>query len=364
MIKNLIDFDHLNTVGEAARRAALCCAAMNSAPLFALLLLSLAPASAAAQPVTFKLENHVSQGRKPSLTVTARVRVSDLALDLSRTEDGGKVSAHHAALRSGQSVTFSIGEGTAGRAHYEGALTMKTPDGEWRSELHFETLVQTDLKVRYDYDHLDLERRTLRFQVSRPVASAEIDVIGDDGQAIGEGNASYSGEPDGAWLPITWTQREGNAMVLRLRVTDGAGFETRVELTPWALTVAHEEVNFATGSAVIESTERPKLDEALRTIVAAAERVKRFVRCRLYVSGHTDTVGSRDANRRLSLDRAQAIALYFKKKGLALPISYDGFGEEVQKVKTPDETDEPANRRVDYVLSARAPSGGAWREAR
>jgi hypothetical protein len=39
-----------------------------------------------------------------------------------------------------------------------------------------------------------------------------------------------------------------------------------------------------------------------------------------------------------------------------VPIAFAGFGEDVPKVKTPDETDERANRRADYVLG---PVGGA-----
>ncbi|HEV7555274.1 MAG TPA: OmpA family protein, partial [Kofleriaceae bacterium] len=75
----------------------------------------------------------------------------------------------------------------------------------------------------------------------------------------------------------------------------------------------------------------------------------------LYVAGHTDTVGSSASNRKLSLARARAIATYFRGKGLVMPIAFAGFGEDVLAVKTPDETDEHANRRVDYVLG---PAGG------
>ena len=37
-----------------------------------------------------------------------------------------------------------------------------------------------------------------------------------------------------------------------------------------------------------------------------------------------------------------------------------GFGEDQPAVATPDETDEPANRRADYVLKVEPPSAGAW----
>jgi outer membrane protein OmpA-like peptidoglycan-associated protein len=81
-----------------------------------------------------------------------------------------------------------------------------------------------------------------------------------------------------------------------------------------------------------------------------------FVKMRLYIAGHTDTVGPSAKNRKLSIDRAAAIGKYFRSKGLAIPIAYAGFGEDVLKAKTADNVDERINRRADYVLG---PAAGA-----
>jgi outer membrane protein OmpA-like peptidoglycan-associated protein len=80
------------------------------------------------------------------------------------------------------------------------------------------------------------------------------------------------------------------------------------------------------------------------------------MKMKLYIAGHTDTVGDSPKNRKLALDRAVAIARYFKKQGIAIPIAVAGFGEDVLKVKTADNTDERGNRRADYVLG---PAAGA-----
>ena len=50
-------------------------------------------------------------------------------------------------------------------------------------------------------------------------------------------------------------------------------------------------------------------------------------------------------------DRARSIAAWFRKRGVKIPISYEGFGETSLAVKTADSVDEIRNRRVDYVLS-------------
>ena len=213
------------------------------------------------------------------------------------------------------------------------------------------------LKIGYDAEHLDLDKHVLQFKPSRMPASATLAVVGEDGDEIGHGSASYTTAPADGWLSITWTQPDHlMAMILRLRVVAADGAATNVELIPWSVAVAHEDVNFATDSAVIEPGETQKLDAAVTKIEEKIKRSEKFLKMRLYIAGHTDTVGPPAKNRKLSLDRALAIGQYFKKKGIAVPIVVAGFGEDVLKVKTPDNTDERANRRADYVLG---PVGGA-----
>jgi outer membrane protein OmpA-like peptidoglycan-associated protein len=62
-------------------------------------------------------------------------------------------------------------------------------------------------------------------------------------------------------------------------------------------------------------------------------------------------VGDKGANRTLSQQRARAIGAYFRKKGLSVPIYFQGFGEDALAVKTEDNVDEARNRRALYILS-------------
>jgi outer membrane protein OmpA-like peptidoglycan-associated protein len=212
------------------------------------------------------------------------------------------------------------------------------------------------MKVGYDLDHLDLDHHVLQFTLSRPAGSADLVVVGDDGKELGTGTASYHNEAPGTWLAISWTQPAGTrVMQLRLRAVSADNVVTNLELVPWSVAVDHQDVVFATNSAVIEPSENAKLDASLTKIDDIVKRSERFLKMQLYVAGHTDTVGSSASNRKLSLARARAIAAYFRGKGLVMPIAFAGFGEDVLAVKTPDETDEKANRRVDYVLG---PAGG------
>lgn len=212
------------------------------------------------------------------------------------------------------------------------------------------------IHVAYDADHLDLDKRVLEFKPSRPVVEASLVAIGEDGEELGKGAMTYEHAPSTAWWSIAWSQpADTRVMVLKLRVAAADGVATNVELIPWSITIDHEDVNFSTDSAVIEPGERDKLDASLGKISEITQRAAKFMKPTLYIAGHTDTVGGAAKNRTLSLERATAIGRYFRSKHLAIAIVVAGFGEEVLKVKTPDETDERANRRADYVIG---PAGG------
>ncbi|HVK89401.1 MAG TPA: OmpA family protein [Kofleriaceae bacterium] len=335
---------------------------------FFIIAMMLAAGAAAAQPVSFQLKGDVPQGQKPQIRITAVTKVTDVRIELDR-DDGKHFTHKHGSLAKGGVVTLSIGDGAAGKASYKGTISARIVGGDrWSDALIFDTLVRAPLKVSYDAAHLDLDKRVLQFKLSRPAGKASLVVIGDDGKELGRGAATYNKEPANTWLSVTWTQPPGTrVMMLKLEATSADGITSNVELIPWSVTVDHEDVNFATDSAVIEASEAPKLDASLAKIDEVVKRSQKFVKMRLYIAGHTDTVGNNAKNRKLSLDRARSIAAYFRKQGLALPIAFEGFGEEVLKVKTPDNTDERANRRVDYVigpLGGTPPFGGAYLKAK
>jgi len=214
--------------------------------------------------------------------------------------------------------------------------------------------VRAPFHVSYDAEHLDLDGHVLQFKMTRRAGSAELVAIGEDGKELGTGAATYQSEPPGTWLSVSWTQPAGaRVLMLKLRAIAADGQVTNVELTPWSVAVDHEDVNFATNSFVIEPGEEAKLDASLARIGEIVKRSEKFVKMQLYVAGHTDTVGPGAKNRTLSLDRARAIAVYFRRKGVALPVAFAGYGEQVLKVKTADETDERRNRRADYVIAPR-----------
>jgi len=140
-------------------------------------------------------------------------------------------------------------------------------------------------------------------------------------------------------------------------------------VTPWIITIPHEDVEFETDKWAIRDTEAPKLDAAIKQLHKALKDTPSDFTVTCYVSGHTDTVGGKAHNRTLSTNRAMAIARYFRKKGVKIPIMYRGYGEEALSVRTADNVDEPKNRRALYMLGNQPPviarvSWGGWKAVR
>ena len=104
-------------------------------------------------------------------------------------------------------------------------------------------------------------------------------------------------------------------------------------------------IYFESGSARIDAQGAAMLDRY-------SEQVVTPLRCGVTIAGHTDRVGSRDANLALSQRRAEAVAAYLRSRGLER-FTVEGFGETRPLVDTADEVAEPQNRRVEIYVSER-----------
>ncbi len=106
-------------------------------------------------------------------------------------------------------------------------------------------------------------------------------------------------------------------------------------------------INFETGSAVISESSFQTLNEIYSSAISA-EGLK------VGVYGHTDNVGSPEANRALSLRRAAAVRDWLVKKGLPANRIDDpkGFGEDQPAGDNNTDNGRAANRRVQIVLGS------------
>ncbi|MFW5740717.1 MAG: OmpA family protein [Myxococcota bacterium] len=212
------------------------------------------------------------------------------------------------------------------------------------------------LALQIDRSRVQLDAHRLELSMSRPAKKARVRVLDVQGNVLAENEVAFRGEPAGTPLTVTWTP-SSDAPVARVEVWgyDTSGYWAGVAIIPWSVRIPHDEVLFDTGKANIRTEQEPKLEASFATITKALDKHKSLGPIRLFIAGHTDTVGSEASNLTLSRNRAKAIAAWFKTRGLSIPIAYEGFGESVPAVKTGDGVDEPRNRRVDYILAIEPP---------
>jgi outer membrane protein OmpA-like peptidoglycan-associated protein len=76
----------------------------------------------------------------------------------------------------------------------------------------------------------------------------------------------------------------------------------------------------------------------------------------LRIEGHTDNSGSPDFNRLLSLRRAESVKRWLVEHGISADrLQTAGYGPSRPIADNTTETGRAANRRVDFVITARAP---------
>ena len=78
--------------------------------------------------------------------------------------------------------------------------------------------------------------------------------------------------------------------------------------------------------------------------------MKKVESAKLEVQGHTDNTGSETANKKISQERAQMVADYFVKKGIASErVRAVGYGSEMPIADNKSKKGRAQNRRVELV---------------
>lgn len=287
----------------------------------------------------------------PAFVVHPQVSLEDLTVEV---RCGGVSDTRQGAATPGTPVRIELPVPVGAHA-CSGRLAIRTSDGEGEMPLKFDVQMHPPLKVRVQRDSVDLSGKRLTAVLDRNAKGVKVEVIGEGGDVIGHGHAGGGSWPAGQPIPLTWTDSGDEILQLRVVGTDVDGFWGQVDLSPWAYEVPHEDVVFESGKSVVRSEETHKLKAALVEVRKIADKYGSIAKINLYVAGHTDTVGAASTNLSLSRDRARAIAKWFADNGFEHPVHYQGFGQTMPAVTTPDNTDEPANRRAAYIIAAEPP---------
>jgi outer membrane protein OmpA-like peptidoglycan-associated protein len=338
---------------------------MNNALLVA--LLAAAPAFADAVDVSVQNRMLVGEG-VPTLNVHINEPIAGFQVKLKRSD--GKALDVKGGGPPGvtRSIDLVQPEGSFG---YKGEILVNSPRGEQSSmPLEFTAQLFPPLRIKLEKKDVDLSSRKLAFTLNRPASKADVKITMDSGAVAFDGEVPFNGEAPGTPLQVTWPESTGKVMKIAVKGydTESPPFFNGVELFPWQIDIPHEEVNFDTGKWDVRPGEKKKLEDSYQKIQDAVLKYGTLAKIKLYIAGHTDSVGPNDSNRTLSLNRARSIGGYLRQRGLSLPVFYEGFGEEALLVNTPDNTDEERNRRAEYIISVDAPTmksssvGANWRK--
>ncbi len=107
---------------------------------------------------------------------------------------------------------------------------------------------------------------------------------------------------------------------------------------------AIQNINFETASATIAADSRG-------TLARVVDILNRYPGYQLAIGGHTDSIGSAEANQKLSERRAKAVYDYLVGQGIpARRMSHQGFGETMPIADNINQAGRELNRRVTLDL--------------
>lgn len=294
----------------------------------------------------------------PVLILRAREFIKSGKVEMKRADGKDTHVARIGKMKPGQEkrVAFRQPKGAFG---WEVTVTGETQFGQTLSmKFETETAWVDPIRLQVDPQEVKVGEGELILHSNVALDKVDIEVFDNDGQKFVNTTASIGGK-SGA-VPISWSPTKPEVGAIRLKAYDVAGFWNAVVLEPFWVEIPHKEVIFNFGKATWEEKETPKLKETFQGVRDAMKKhKKKGLQMQLYIAGYTDTVGGKADNMKLSRERARAIAHWFRKAGLDIPIYYQGFGESVLEVSTPDNTPEERNRRALYILgNAPPPTSG------
>ncbi len=287
--------------------------------------------------------------------LTLHVNQAATRLDV-HVDCGGKGGNHSGPAGAGEAIAFTF-DLPIGQYACKGSLSGDFADGtSGDMPLSFGIQVWPPMKIQLVPEALDLKGRTASVKLDRTASKVEVTALGAHGVEAGKGTI-ITMAPAGQAIAVNWSEPSVEPIKLKIRAYDEYSFWTDLSVSVWSYNIPHEDVVFATNQSTIDDSEVYKLDAALIEAKKVYERYDGEVTVRMYVSGHTDTVGDASNNQKLSGARALSIAKWFKTNGFPGEIWYCGMGEGDLAVPTGDGVDEPRNRRAVYLLAGSSPGG-------
>ena len=273
------------------------------------------------QAISLNVIHTVHAPKQPALVMTVNAAASNISVQLTC---GQSSVAFSEPAEVGQTIRLDI-DVVSGTHECVGTLDAQFRDGtEGSMPLGFTVNRQTPIELRATTTDVDIENRRLKVRLNQPVAQIVLQVFGENGTIIAQ---TVQNQVSQNTAVLEWQQPSTPVTRLRITASGSSGLATNLELFPWRFDVPHDDVVFASGSSQIPPSEAFKLQAAKREIDATLSRFAGGslgfdIPIQLFVAGYTDTVGNKITNRKLSEQRARAIAEWFRINGFTKPIHY------------------------------------------
>ena len=265
------------------------------APAFLLAVVATASAQSAPAdglPLTVQVPQMVNlPGEAPRLTLHADDKVDGVKPDPDREGPPllqRSIGSLQARCRASESPGAPIRASTSTACKSSG----KTAAGAAKVAVEVVMDVMRPLDVKLAREQVDIEERTLYFTMNNPAGRAQLTVYNASSRAIHEGTTDLRGRPAGNRLVVTWPELPDPVQRMELRIYDASDSWSDFELVPFTVEIPHEDVVFETAKWDVRASEQPKLDAAYDAILDAIREHGSDIKARLYVLGHTDTVGT------------------------------------------------------------------------
>ncbi len=327
--------------------------------LIALIFVALFAGAAFADTADLGIEYRTTVQGTASPAIVLNNRRDVRSIEFVLTDANGKrqtVRAKNIGAGSVQPINFKHGQGTL---TYRAEANVVWGDGTKEAfALELSATRVGKLVMDIKSEDVDLDTRKLQARVNNPAASIELAIYNEAGDEIWSGREAFDPPaPANAALTLSWDAPKDKILYMQLKIFDVAGYWVGMRITPFSISIPHDELVFDLGQSSVRADQHHKLEATWVHVQEALAKHGTLLQLKLFIAGFTDTVGDHASNRALSNARARSIAAWFRKRGLKIPIYYAGFGEEVLAKKTPDETEEEANRRAVYILSSHTPVG-------
>jgi OOP family OmpA-OmpF porin len=201
------------------------------------------------------------------------------------------------------------------------------------------------MRTEYLWENMNTKNQ---LQTQIDAQKAANDKLKADLDATNANLAKFTADSDGDGVPDFFDKCPNTPAGTKV---DGSGCPLVVSKPTVIVTEADRKIvrdaiknlEFDFGKATIRAKSYPSLNRVARLLTE-----KNFS---LKLAGHTDNVGSNDANMRLSKDRAESIRSYLVSQGAnASRIEATGYGETQPIASNKTAKGRQANRRVEFTL--------------